>query len=470
MTNFHQIDDAVWNYVHGDKKIATVIANDHIIGSLENGCIQQLINASELPGLHEITLNPDAHQGYGVPVGSVLSSEDYLYMGSVGYDIKCSMSYLMLDLPTEELETLKQGRAVLDAITKRVGVGLGQDGMLPPLRDVEVVGVLFDGLTSAVARSFGIPEEWAERCEDASHKVPGLGDHVDKRLPDVSTKIRQLGSLGAGNHFCEVGTCRVQEGQEELAESWGLKDGCLGVLTHCGSRGLGHALAGKWFKELKVKFKQRKIPFIRGDKELVYLPADSPEGQEYLRDLAMAGNFTTVNHMVINKLVLEAFQEVFPGTKGELVYMISHNFVRKETCSDGKQRWVHRKGATRAMPGGHPDLRRTLWEDMGHPVLLPGHAISGSSIMVPKMGAKISQYSVNHGAGRVLGRAKAKKKLDQVVVDQEFKDKEILHNHRQFPLDEACAAYKDYDQVLDSVKQALLADEVAKLEARLLLK
>ena len=472
MTNFHQVDDAVWTYVHGDKKIATVIANDHIISSLENGCIQQLINASQLPGLHEITLNPDAHQGYGVPVGTVLSSESHLYMGAVGYDIKCSMSYLMLDLPTEELKTSKQCRAILDAINKRVGVGLGQDGhVLPHPREIDAVELMFGGMIPIIARDLGIPEHWSEKCEDASHGAPGLGEHIEKRMKDMGTaKVRQLGSLGAGNHFCEVGVCRVQEGQEDLADDWGLRDGCLGVLTHCGSRGLGHALASKWFKELKAKFKEWGIPFIKGDKELVYLPAGSREGQEYLRDLAMAGNFTTVNHMVINKLVLDAFQEVFPGTRGELVYFISHNFVRKETCRDGVQRWIHRKGATRALPGGHPDLAGGPWADTGHPILLPGHAISGSSIMAAHRGSEVSQFSVNHGAGRVFGRAKAKRTLDQATVDQEFRDKEIIHNHRQFPLDEACAAYKDYEQVLDSVKTALLAEEVAKLEARLLLK
>jgi tRNA-splicing ligase RtcB len=174
--------------------------------------------------------------------------------------------------------------------------------------------------------------------------------------------------------------------------------------------------------------------------------------------------------MIINKAVLDAFQSLFPGTKGELVYFISHNFARKETCKDGKKRWVHRKGATRSLPAGHPDLDGSQWADTGHPVLLPGHAVSGSSIMVPLQGAEISQYSINHGAGRVLGRAKAKKKLDQATADQEFRDKEIIHNHRKFPLDEALGAYKDYEQVLDSVKQALLAKEVAKLEARLLLK
>jgi tRNA-splicing ligase RtcB len=263
MTNFHQIDDAVWNYVHGEKKIATVIANDHIISSLENGCIQQLINASELPGLHEITLNPDAHQGYGVPVGSVLSSEDYLYLGSVGYDIKCSMSYLMLDLPTEEIKTLKDGRRILDAIKRRIGVGLGEDGKTGA---GEWDGRILQGLDSNTLEWFEIPKGWAAKCEDDIHKVPGkdLMRHANERLEKVGwNKLDQLGSLGAGNHF----------------EAWGLKDGCLGVLTHCGSRGLGHKLAGRWFKDLKVKFQKWGIPFIKGDKELVYLPVDSPERQ-----------------------------------------------------------------------------------------------------------------------------------------------------------------------------------------------
>ena len=185
--------------------------------------------------------------------------------------------------------------------------------------------------------------------------------------------------------------------------------------------------------------------------------------------MAMGANFATVNHMLINQLVLEAFQEIFPGTKGNLVYFISHNIARKERVG-GKETWVHRKGATRAFPGGHPALRQTPFSETGHPILLPGNPQAGSSVMVALDGAEESCYSVNHGAGRILGRKRAIRELDQEKIDGSFEAADILTNCRRYPKDEAPAAYKDFDEVLRSVEKADLAKEVARLRARFVIK
>jgi tRNA-splicing ligase RtcB len=176
-----------------------------------------------------------------------------------------------------------------------------------------------------------------------------------------------------------------------------------------------------------------------------------------------------VNHLLINALVLEAFQEVLPGTTGRLVYFISHNIARKEVV-DGKMSWVHRKGATRAIPGGHFALKDTPFAETGHPILLPGNPRDGSAVMVADEGASASCYSVNHGAGRVLGRKQAHRTLDQKTVDAEFDREDILTNCRKYPKDEAPAAYKNFDEVLRSVKSAGLASEVARLKARFVIK
>jgi tRNA-splicing ligase RtcB len=173
--------------------------------------------------------------------------------------------------------------------------------------------------------------------------------------------------------------------------------------------------------------------------------------------------------MLINALVLEAFQEVLPGTTGRLVYFISHNIARKEVV-DGKMSWVHRKGATRAIPGGHFALKETPFAETGHPILLPGNPRDGSAVMVADEGASASCYSVNHGAGRVLGRRQAHRTLDQQTVDAEFDREDILTNCRKYPKDEAPAAYKNFDEVLRSVKSAGLASEVARLKARFVIK
>jgi tRNA-splicing ligase RtcB len=256
---------------------------------------------------------------------------------------------------------------------------------------------------------------------------------------------------------------------------FGLRDGCVGFLSHCGSRGFGHALASGQFRSLQKKFAAWDIPLPGADKELVYAPLGSPEADAYLDDLALGANFATLNHLLINALVLEAFQEIIPGVKGLLVYFISHNIARKELLPDGRggfagEGWVHRKGATRAFPAGHPSLKGTPFTETGHPILLPGNPCAGSVIMMADQGAEKSAYSVNHGAGRCMGRKAADRALDQKTVDDEFITSDILTNCRLYPKDEAPAAYKDFDAVLDSVKAAGLASEVARLKARFVIK
>ena len=202
---------------------------------------------------------------------------------------------------------------------------------------------------------------------------------------------------------------------------------------------------------------------------MVYAELGSPEADAYLDDMALGGNFATVNHLLINALVLEAFQEVFPGLRARLVYFISHNIARLEPL--GQQMvWVHRKGATRAFPAGHPQLRGTPFEAIGHPILLPGNPQAGSAIMVAQTGAALSSFSVNHGAGRAMGRKAAFRSLNQKRVDADLDAADILSNCRQYPLDEAPAAYKDFGEVVRSVELAGLAKTVAKLEARFVIK
>ncbi|MDZ4287719.1 MAG: RtcB family protein, partial [Prosthecobacter sp.] len=253
------------------------------------------------------------------------------------------------------------------------------------------------------------------------------------------------------------------------AATFGLENGNVAFLSHCGSRGFGNILAQRQFKALEGFFDKWGLPFPAEDKHLVYAPLGSTEANAYLDDMALGANFATVNHMLINALVLEAFQEVLPGTKGQLVYFISHNIARQEVV-DNQLSWVHRKGATRAFPGGHHALKDTPFADTGHPILLPGNPRDGSVVMVAKPGAVKSCYSVNHGAGRCMGRKQAARTLDQKTVDADFETYDILTNCRQYPIDEAPNAYKDFQEVLHSVQAAGLAETVCKLKARFVIK
>ncbi len=464
----------------------TVIGTKEIRDAFDDNCLKQAKNAASSPGVTKVVLNPDAHSGYGAPIGCVMASPTHIYPGPVGVDIKCSMSLLQLDLPDEEIEDRSVRRAIIEAICQRTptGAGKGQRSVAKARRVDPELGrrIVTEGASEGVLNELGIPTEWASRCEDASH----IGhDRFQNRLAErldmlhqnqavrdrFPKKMEQLGSYGGGNHFGEAERVEIRDSAEarRAAEVFGLQDGKVAFLSHCGSRGFGHDLASNQFKLLQKKFEAWGTPYPAKDRHLVYAPLGTQEANDYIDDMSLGANFATVNHLLINQLVLEAFQEVLPGVTGKLVYFISHNIARREIL-DNKWQWVHRKGATRAFPGGHPALKETPFHETGHPILLPGNPRDGSSVMAALPGAELSAYSVNHGAGRRLGRRNAFRVLDQTAVDRDFEEGDILSNCRTYPRDEAPDAYKDFKEVLKSVELAGLAHEVARLKARFVIK
>lgn len=468
-------------------KPITVIGTQAIRETFDDLCRQQAINSRLAPGVTDLVLNPDAHCGYGAPVGCVMSSPTHIYPGPVGVDIKCSMSLLQLDLPAEAIVDKPVRRAIIDAICERTPTGAGRGGQRHAAKSRHISDdlgkqLMAEGASQDVCEQLGIPFEWTSRCEDSAHTghdetTGALHNRLDRHFKNeffksrFGEKMQQLGSYGGGNHFgeCEVVEVGSDERAQKAARRFGLQDGHVAFLSHCGSRGIGHNLATAQFKSLQKHFETWNIPLPGHDRELVYAPLGTPEADAYIDDMSLGCNFATVNHLLINALVLEAFQEIIPGVKGELVYFISHNIARREVVNNQLQ-WVHRKGATRAFPAGHHALKGTMYEDTGHPILLPGNPQAGSAVMVADEGAVASCYSVNHGAGRMLGRKAAIRELDQAAVDKSFNDADILTNCRKYPKDEAPAAYKDFDEVLNSVKAAGLASEVARLKARFVIK
>jgi tRNA-splicing ligase RtcB (3'-phosphate/5'-hydroxy nucleic acid ligase) len=462
-----------------------VFGTDAIRETFDDLCLQQAVNSRLAPGVTDLVLNPDAHCGYGAPVGCVMVSPTHIYPGPVGVDIKCSMSLLQLDLPADAIEDRKVRRALISAICHRTptGAGKGQRSVKQSRQVNRTLGsqLVVEGASKEVCNALGIPSDWALRCEDSFHvghddTAEALQSRLDvilqqREMTNFSDKMQQLGSYGGGNHFgeCEVVHVGDDDRARSVAETFGLRDGNVAFLSHCGSRGFGHNLAMGQFKHLQTKFEQWGIPLPGGDRELVYAPLGSDEANNYIDDMSLGANFATVNHLLINALVLEAFQEVFPGVQGTLVYFISHNIARKEVV-ENQIAWVHRKGATRAMPAGHHSLRETPFANSGHPILLPGNPRDGSAVMVADAGAQASCFSVNHGAGRILGRRQAARTLDQAVIDNELDSHDVLSNCRRYPIDEAPAAYKDFNEVLRSVKTAGLASEVARLKARFVIK
>ena len=460
-----------------------VIGNEAIRGTFDPVCMRQVLNARECPGVTDVVLNPDAHGGYGAPIGCVMASPTHIYPGPVGVDIKCSMSLLQLDIDATALEDMHLRRTLIDAICERIpcGPGQGQRSVKKSRRigrDAAIAAIT-EGASEHVCDMTGVPRNWAFSCEDAYHRghdgtIGSLCERLDVLIhknvfANLDEKLMQLGSYGGGNHFGECNSVSVRPGMEQVADVFRLRDGAAAMLSHCGSRGFGNILANRQFRILEKTLLDRGESLPCGDRQLVYAVAGTGEANDYLDDMALASNFSTVNHLLINSLLLEAFNQVIPGVRGDLVYYISHNIVRYENL-DGKKQWVHRKGATRAFPAGHSELSGTPFEHTGHPILLPGNPVAGSAVMVAGENARLSCYSINHGAGRAMGRKVAIRDLDQATIDREMMEADILTNCRNYPRDEAPAAYKNFSDVLASVEEAGLASVVADLKACFVIK
>ncbi len=250
--------------------------------------------------------------------------------------------------------------------------------------------------------------------------------------------IHQLGSLGGGNHFMELQRC--------------IETDTIFLQVHTGSRGFGHGLATNFFELAKKEHpEQRHI-------DMGYFTPDSPNWKNYLNAVNAGGNYAILNRLIIFEQVAEAFKKVF-GSELTMIYEISHNLAQYEwTGEEFGYAWVHRKGATRALPAGHPGLVGSQWEHTGHPVLIPGSNQDYSFILTPASGAEKCAFSVNHGAGRRMSRAQARKQLSQKAINAEYAAAGILVNdHGDVPLDEAGPCYKSSEQVIEAVVKAGLA-------------
>lgn len=253
--------------------------------------------------------------------------------------------------------------------------------------------------------------------------------------------LEQLGSLGGGNHFIELQRCEETK--------------TLFVQVHTGSRGFGHGLATNYFEMAKAE--RAGLGGEVTDIDLGYFTPESKHFREYLNAVAAGGNFAILNRLIIFEQIAEAFRKVFKEDL-ELVYEISHNLVQAEEHPDLGKVWVHRKGATRAFPAGHPALRGTLWQNTGHPVLIPGSNRDYSYVLMPEAGAAKSGFSVNHGAGRRLSRGEAMRQLDQQKVNEQYRRDGILVNlDGEVPLDESNQCYKNSEEVIAAVVAAGLA-------------
>ncbi|MDT7543164.1 MAG: hypothetical protein QOE33_3068 [Acidobacteriota bacterium] len=410
-----------------------------LLDAAEDNLYRQIVNATRFPGVRLVVITPDAHYGYGVPVGCVILTDaesGAVAMGPVGFDVGCGMmsaqSNVEAEAATPELR-LQFNRTVMGRV--EMGAG-GKSKKLDGLSESEFQNLVRGGAEYYVER-YGAK---FDRSRAERHRIPVDDDwqipYGGKGRPERGRD--QLGSLGGGNHFIEL---------QRSAQT-----GTLFVQVHTGSRGFGHGLATNYF-ELAREERPAEIT----DLDLGYFTPDSKHYRDYLNAVAAGGNYAILNRLIIFEQVAEAFRETF-GAELELVYEISHNLVQREKHPEFGDVWVHRKGATRAFPAGHPALKGTVWEETGHPVLIPGSNKDWSYILRPLAGAINSGYSVNHGAGRKLSRSAATRELSQRAIDDEYREAGIIVNtNGRVPLDEAGPAYKSSQEVIEAVTNAGLA-------------
>lgn len=416
-----------------------------LLKDAEDILYRQIVNATRFPGVKLVAITPDTHYGYGVPVGCVILTDanaGAVAMGPVGYDIGCGMVSARSEVPAEAA-TYDRKLKFNSAVMQRVIMGAGGKSVkLGNLSEREFINLVYGGAEYYVEK-YGAS---FDRSRAERHRLPvGDGWQIPwggKGRPERGMK--QLGSLGGGNHFIEL-----QRSEET---------GTLFVQAHTGSRGWGHGLATNYFEMARAE-----RPDVITDIDLGYFTPDSRHYDDYLNAVAAGGNYAIINRLIIFEQIAEAFSEVFGG-KLELIYEISHNLVQKEWHPVFGQVWVHRKGATRAFPAGHPALARTIWEDEGHPVLIPGSNKDWSYILRPAEGAINSGFSVNHGAGRRMSRGEATRSLNQREIDKEYAEAGILVNtDGRVPIDEAAPCYKPAEEVVSAVVGAGLATIEYKL-------
>jgi len=411
-----------------------------LLETAENTLFDQMLNATRFPGARLVVITPDVHFGYGVPVGCVLlteSSAGAIAMGPVGYDIGCGMASARSSVPAEAA-TPQRRQSFNREVMRRVALGAGgRSRALPDLATAEFERLVRGGAEYYIEK-YGarIERSRAERNRlpvDDAWQPPWAGRGKPER------GVGQLGSLGGGNHFIELQRCEQTK--------------TLFVQVHTGSRGFGHGLATNYFDLARAE-KPHAIKHL----DLGYFTPDSRFYRSYLNAVAAGGNFAIINRLIIIEQVALAFEAVF-GSSIDLVYEISHNLVQLERHPEFGDVWVHRKGATRAFPAGHPALAGTIWADSGHPVLIPGSNKDFSYILRPLPGAAKSAYSVNHGAGRRMSRTQATKTLNRREIDDAYRAAGILVNSDgRVPIDEAAPAYKPSREVVGCVVAAGLAE------------
>jgi tRNA-splicing ligase RtcB len=444
---------------------AIIYADAQLLENMDQKVYEQITNVATLPGIVEAAYAmPDAHWGYGFPIGGVAAFDPdqggVVSAGGVGFDISCGVRTLHTGLTVDQLQPHKQ--ALADALYRTVPAGVGSRGKIH-LNHQTMHGMLTGGARWALEQGFG-EEQDLEHIEEHGC-MAGAEPHY------VSPKARErqkdeMGTLGSGNHYLEVQ--RVAEiFDRNVAKTFGLRVDDVVITIHCGSRGLGHQIGTEFLKDMAMSAAQYQI--VLPDRELACAPLNSTLGKQYLGAMRAAINCALANRQIITHLTRQAVATIFPGIHLGLLYDVSHNTCKVEQHTiDGRKKslYVHRKGATRAFGPGHPDLP-SVFKEVGQPVLIGGSMGTSSYVLCGTNDSEQRSFSsACHGAGRAMSRTQASKHWQgRSVVDQLAARGIIIRSPSMRGVaEEAPEAYKDVSVVVDVADRAGLARKVAKLE------
>ncbi len=424
--------------------------------------LEQLVNLTTLPGIYKYALvMPDAHEGYGSPIGGVAATDakdGIISPGMCGYDVNCGVRLLRSGKTHEEIKKYLGDLGA--AIFREVPSGVGRGGRLR-LSDEELDKIFLGGAGRMVAMGYGVADDPGQL------EAHGGLFNADPEKVSKTARSRgrdQLGTMGAGNHFVEVQ--RVDEiFDAEAGRALGLFKDQVTIMIHTGSRGLGHQVATDYIRIMTRAMPKYGIELP--DIELASAPFSSPEGQDYFGAMAAAANFAWANRQLITWEVRKAWEDVFGTWAGklEIVYDISHNIVKLEEY-DGKKLVVHRKGATRSFGPGHPEMPES-YRETGQPVLIPGSMGSASYVLVGTNQAMEETFGSScHGAGRRMSRHAAKRQIQGATLREEMEKQGIVVRAGSMSglAEEAPLAYKDVEEVVGVVQGAGIAKRAARLK------
>jgi tRNA-splicing ligase RtcB (3'-phosphate/5'-hydroxy nucleic acid ligase) len=457
--------------IYADKRMIDELRGDE--------CLKQVRNVAMLPGIINASIAmPDIHAGYGFPIGGVAAfdgTEGIISPGGVGYDINCGVRLLRTDIPKDSILNTQNSKlkiqdsvigTLVDSLFNNVPSGVGSHRKDIQFSNADLDKISFNGVKEIISKGYGFPED-IQRIEENGTISGANPDNVSQRAKERGRF--QLGTLGSGNHFIEIGY--VEEiFDQQTAQRFGLFLDGVTVLIHTGSRGYGYQICDDSVRSLQNYSHRHGIALP--DRQLVWAHVRSSEGGKYISAMNAAANFAFANRQLITHWVRESFEQVLKkGADGlgmQIVYDVAHNIAKEETYTiNGKQKKVivHRKGATRAFPAGHPDIPEA-YKSTGQPVLIPGDMGRYSYVLVGTGQTMAETFgTVCHGAGRVMSRGQAVRSSKNREVLKELKGKGIIVRGATMATihEEISEAYKDVSRVVDIVAGAGLAKKVAKL-------